>query len=485
MTTHVTQAIDADGARSRGPSPIALLLILSIQLMVVLDMTVVNVALPTLQDDLGFSASGLSWVLNAYALAFGGLLLLGARLGDILGRRRVLIGGVAVFGIASLLGGLAPTSELLLLARGLQGLGAAVAAPQALALLTISYPEGSARNRALGWYSAVSIGGSAIGLVVGGMLTEWLSWRWAFFINVPVGLAIIALAPRYLPSSPRHSGRFDLAGAAASTVGVTSLVYGLVHAAEHGWQNSETIEALAFGVALLAVFVAIERSSSQPITPLRLFAHRDRAVAYVSRLLLVAAMMGMFFFLTQFLQRVHGYGPVETGLAFLPLTAALLFFSQLSARVLVERLGSRLLMMTGMSISTVALIPLVMIDANTGYVPVLLSVVLFGIGNGLAFVPLTALGLTDVPHEDAGAASGLLNVMQQVGGALGLAVLVSVFGSATRDAQPTAATAIGRQHEVLTTGMSSAFLAALVLIAVAVATVSVGASRRVRTEQPA
>ncbi|UPK73541.1 MFS transporter [Nocardioidaceae bacterium SCSIO 66511] len=450
---------------------------MSTQLMVVLDLTVVNVALPTLQDDLGFTPAGLSWVISAYALTFGGLLLLGARLGDILGRRRVLVAGIAVFGIASLLGGLAPSSELLLLARGLQGVGAAVAAPQALALLTISYPEGTARHRALAWYSAVSIGGSAIGLVLGGALTELLTWRWAFFINVPVGVAIIALAPTYLPSSPRSTGRFDFAGAVLATLGVGAIVYGLVQAAEHGWQNSTTFEALALGFVLLAGFIAVERRSGQPITPLGLFAHRDRVVAYVSRLLLSAAMIGLFFFLTQFLQVVHGYGPVKTGLAFLPLTVMLFTFSQVSARVLLDRLGSRTVMIIGLSISTTALIPLALVDANTGYVSVLVSLVLFGVGNGLAFVPLTALGLTDVPHEHAGAASGLLNVTQQVGGALGLAVLVSVFGSAVRGADPTAATAIGRQHEVLTTGMAAAFLVALLFIATSVATIAVGVRR--------
>ena len=482
MTTHVTESV-GDKAQSRSTSPIALLLILSVQLMVVLDMTIVNVALPTLQNELDLSPARSSWVLNAYALAFGGLLLLGARLGDILGRRRILMAGVGVFAMASLLGGLATNAEWLLAARGLQGVGAAIAAPQALALLTTTYSEGAARNRALAWYSAVSVGGAAIGLVAGGMLTEWLSWRWAFFVNVPVGLAIVALAPAYLLTSPRNKGRFDIAGAVTSTLGVTAVVYGLVQAAEDGWSDSGTLEALGIGIALLVGFVVLEHRSRQPITPLGLFAHRDRATAYLARLLLVAGMMGMFFFLTQFLQRIHGYSPVETGLAFLPLTAALFTFSQLSARVLIERLGHKVLSVVGISISTTALIPLALLDAGTGYIPILLSLLLFGIGNGLAFVPLTAMGLVDVEPEHAGAASGLLNVMQQVGGALGLAVLVSVFGSAVRDAEPTAASAIGRQHEVLATGMSAAFSVAMLLVAGAVATVAIGSRRRSTAQQ--
>lgn len=484
MTTSVTPRVD-ETSQSGGPSPITLLLILGVQLMVVLDLTVVNVALPTLQDELDLSPARSSWVLNAYALAFGGLLLLGARLGDILGRRRVLMAGVGVFGLASLLGGVAGSADWLLAARALQGLGAAIAAPQALALLTITYPQGAPRNRALGWFSAISVGGIAVGLVVGGMLTEWMSWRWVFFINVPVAVAIIGLAPTYLPTSPRNSGRFDIAGALTSTLGVTSVVYGLVQAAKDGWSDSGTLEPLVLGIVLLIGFVVIEHRSRQPITPLGLFAHRDRATSYLARLLLVAGMMGMFFFLTQFLQRIHGYSPVETGLAFLPLTAALFTFSQLSARVLIARLGNKALSVIGLSISTTSLIPLALLDESTGYVPVLIALLLFGLGNGLAVVPLTAMSLVDVEPEHAGAASGMLNVMQQVGGALGLAVLVSVFGSASRGAESTATTAIGRQHEVLATGMSAAFLTAMVLIAAAVATMAIGAKGRTNAEQRA
>lgn len=474
MTTHVATPAST---KTRGPSPIALALILSIQLMVVLDVTVVNVALPTLQDALGFTPTELSWVVNAYALSFGGLLLLGARAGDLLGRRAVLIAGVILFTAASLLGGIASDSTWLLAARAAQGVGAAIAAPQALALLTLTFPEGNERTRALGWYSAVSIGGSAVGMLLGGVLTEWLSWRWVFFVNVPVGIAIVALAPAFLPDSPRHSGRFDLLGAITSTIGMTSLVYGLVHAAEHGWRTGETVAALTLGVVLLAAFVTVERRSSQPITPLALFANRERVVSYVARLLLVAGMMGMFFFLTQFMQEVRGLTPVQTGLAFVPLTAALLVTSQLSARDLVERLGGRTLMIGGLALSTAAMAVLAQISVDSSYVMIIGALAMFGAGNGLAFIPLTSMSLKDVPPEHAGAASGLVNVMQQVGGSLGLAVLVTIFGTAVRNASSDASTAVAQHHEVLAQGIAHAFVAAAVLLAGALLAITIGTRR--------
>jgi EmrB/QacA subfamily drug resistance transporter len=458
-TTSIRPPAAIDGGKSGRSRPaIALGLIVSVQLMVILDMTVVNVALPDIKNTLGFSATGSSWVLSAYTLAFGGLLLLGARTGDIVGRRLALGVGIALFTAASLLGGMADSSAWLLIARTLQGVGAALAAPQALALLTTMFPEGRERNRALALYSAVSVGGAAVGLIVGGMLTDWVSWRWAFLINVPIGLAIIGLAPRYLAPTPRRPGRFDIAGAVASTLGMTALVYGFVHAADNGWSSDETIGALGVGIALLGAFVAVEMRAEEPIVPLGLLAHRDRAAAYLARLLLVAGMMGMFFFLTQFLQEVRDLSPLETGAAFLPLTGTLLVASQLSARVFVERFGGRALMTSGLAMSSVAMVWLTQISADSGYGSIVGPLLLFGLGNGLAFVPLTALGLAGVPAEHAGAASGLTNVMQQVGGSLGLAVLVTIFGTAARDADPGPGTALAREHEVLTQGISTAFV---------------------------
>jgi EmrB/QacA subfamily drug resistance transporter len=402
--------------------------------MVVIDATIVNIALPHIKTALHFSPASLSWVVNAYTLTFGGLLLLGARSGDILGRRRTFGIGIALFTVASLAGGLAISSTWLLVARAAQGVGAALAAPSALALLMVEFREPRARTRAIGWYTGVSIGGVALGLLAGGMLTEWVSWRWVLFVNVPIGLAVLAFARTSLPETERRTGRFDLMGALTSTLGMVSIVYAFVRAATFGWGDDATIGAFAIGGLLLAAFVVTERRAAQPITPLRLFADRNRATSYIARLFLVAGMYGMFFFLTQFLQNVLGYSPLRAGLAFLPLTVALFTTSQLSARVLAYRVGTRPLIVGALTVSTAGLAWLTQLSQTSSYLDVLGPLLLFGIGNGLAFVPLTAASLAGVDPADAGAASGLVNVMQQVGGSLGLAVLVSVFGGATRTA---------------------------------------------------
>ena len=270
--------------QATAPNPnFILAIILGCYLMIILDVSVVITALPNIHRDLGFSDSALSWVQNAYALTFGGLLLLGARAGDLLGRRRVFVAGIALFTAASMLGGLAQSETWLLAARALQGVGAAIAAPSTLALLTISFPEGSERTRAIALYSAVASAGASIGLVLGGMLTSWISWRWSLFINVPIGVVLVALAPRYLPETDRHTGQFDLAGAATSTLGMSALVYGLVRAAETSWGNAVALGSFALAALMLVAFVAIEKRARQPITPLRLFASRERVGAYAAR----------------------------------------------------------------------------------------------------------------------------------------------------------------------------------------------------------
>lgn len=443
---------------ARTASPVLVLAaILTTQLMLVLDMTIVNVALPDMQRALGFTPTGLSWVLNAYTLAFGGLLLLGARTGDLLGRRRVLVAGISLFTVASLVGGFAGSDVTLLAARAAQGIGAAFAAPSALALLMGRFPEGRERARALGYFSAVSIGGSALGLIAGGMLTQWVSWRWVMFVNVPIGVGLVLLARAVLTETRRHPGRFDLTGAFTSTIGMTALVYGFVEAAEYGWSAPRTIAAFTVGALLLVAFVLTELRAPSPITPLRLVADRTRAAALVGRLLLMAAMTGLFFFLTQFLQDVLGYSPLATGVAFLPITVMLLVFSQVSAR-LMERLGTRGLMVGGLTVTTVALVLLSRLTADSSYPQILVSLVLFGIGNGLAFVPLTAAGLQGVDPRDAGAASGLVNAAQQIGGALGLAVLVTVAESAARAAGPVGSTATEIAQHAFVVGAQQAFL---------------------------
>jgi EmrB/QacA subfamily drug resistance transporter len=433
---------------------ISLAVIVACQLMIVLDATVVFVALPKIQSTLHFSPTGLSWVSNGYSLAFGGLLLLGGRAGDILGRRKVFIAGIAVFTLASLAGGFATTAAWLLTARAVQGVGAALAAPGALALITTNFAEGSERNRALGVFSAASSAGASVGLILGGVLTDAASWRWVLFINVPVGAVVLLLAPLFLQETERHRGRLDIAGAVTSVTGMVALVYAFIRAADAGWSDSTTLLAFAAGVVLLLAFVAVERRAEQPVVPLRLFADRARAGAYLNMLLLAAAMFGMFFFLVQFLQNSLGFGPLRAGLAFLPMTGLLFTAARLAPR-LVPRFGPRRMILTGLPLILVGMLWLTRLSASSGYVGGTLGpMILFGMGAGLVFMPVTLTILSGVRREDSGAASGLLQTMQQVGGALGMAVLVSIFGTVSRHG--------GAVH-----GAAVAFEVATVFIAVA------------------
>jgi EmrB/QacA subfamily drug resistance transporter len=408
-----------------------LAIILGCYLMVVLDASVVITALPDIRADLGFSPASLSWVQNIYALAFGGLLLLGARMGDLLGRRQVFIGGIALFTVASMLGGLAQSETWLLAARTLQGVGAAIAAPSTLALLTISFPEGSERTRAIALYSAVASAGASIGLVLGGMLTSWISWRWSLFINVPIGVVLISLAPAYLPETERHTGEFDIAGAATSTLGMTALVYGLVHAAETSWGDAVALGSFALAALMLAAFVAIEKRARQPITPLRLFASRERVGAYAARLLMVGAMFGMFFYLTQFLQGAEHFSALKAGLAFLPVTLSIFAMVKVVPRLL-GRIGPQRTLIGGLVLALVGLVWLSRISTTTDYwLGIAIPMALIGTGMGLAFTPLTQAAIAGVDNHDAGAASGLVNVFQQLGSTVGIGLLVTVYAAAS------------------------------------------------------
>ena len=456
--------------RGYGHRGIALVILLCAQLMVILDATVVNIALPEIQHGLHFSATGLSWVMNGYTLTFGGLLLLGGRAGDILGRRRLFLIGVSLFTLASLAGGLASSAGLLLAARAVQGAGGALASPAVLALIVGSFPEGRERTRALAVYTGVVTGGASLGLVLGGVITEWLSWRWVLFINVPIGLIALAAAPRFVAETPRQPGRFDVAGAVTSTVGMASLVYAFIRAAASGWGDALAITAFAVAALMLAAFLLTESRARQPITPLRLFTDVSRSGSYVARLLLVAGMFGMFFFLTQFLQDVLGFSPLRAGIAFLPMTVMLFGVSRAAPR-LMALAGPRTLMVAGMVPVVIGMAWLSRVSPATGYwTGVIGAMVLLGAGMGTVFVPLTAASLAGVRPEDSGAASSMVNVMQQVGGALGLAVLVAVFGTSSRDAArhplPGATPAL-QAHHVLAHGMASAFLLAAILDAVA------------------
>ena len=434
-TTSRPAAQRAPGQARRGSHPgLALAVIAGAQLMVVLDATIVNIALPHIQGALHFSTTGLSWVLNAYTLTFGGLLLLGGRAGDILGRRRVFITGILLFSLASLLGGLATSSAWLLAARALQGVGGAIASPTALALITTNFAEGRERNRALGVFAAVSVSGAAIGLLAGGILTEWLSWRWVLFVNVPIGILLALVAPRYIAESERQPGRFDLGGALTSTAGMVTLVYGFIRAGQEGWTDALTIGSFVLAVLLLSAFLSIETRTRQPITPLHMFRDRNRAGTYAIMFALAAALFGMFFFLTLFVQNVLGYSPLRAGLAFLPITGALIVTSQFASQAM-PRFGPRRLMGVGAVLAATGLAWLSQVSVTSGYLDGILGPMLvFGFGMGLLFVPLTIVAVSGVSREESGAASSLLNVMQQVGGSLGLSILVTVFGTASRSA---------------------------------------------------
>ena len=449
------------------PSPgrprVALALIVTCQLMLILDATVMNVALPRIQADLHFSSTGLAWVMSAYTLTCGGLLLLGGRAGDILGRRRMFMIGVAVFTVASLAGGLAPNAGLLLAARALQGVGAAMAGPSTIALITTTFTEPRARIRALALLSAVAGGGFAIGLIVGGILTEVASWRWVLFINIPFGLTAVLLAPRYVREPQRHPAPLDLPGAITATAGVAGVVYALIRAASNGWSDPVTVAVLAAGVTMLALFLVIETRTRRPLLPLRLFADRNRAAGFGNFFLGPAAMMSMFFFLTQFLQDVRGFGALRTGFAFLPMATGMFAMTRVIPRLL-PRFGPKPLVMTGAAVMTAGLVWLTRLDVQSGYFPAVFGpMVVMGLGGGLGFVPLNPVIMSTVDPKDAGAAGGVLQTMQQVGSSLGLAVLVTVFGTAARRASAHTPAGVNAAHHALVSGMTAAFTASAVI----------------------
>ncbi|MGO9030151.1 MAG: MFS transporter [Acidimicrobiales bacterium] len=449
-----------------------LFVILSAQLMVVLDTTIVNVALPHIQHGLGFTGSELSWVLNAYLLTFGGLLLLGARSGDLLGRRRTFLTGIAIFSLSSLLGGFAAAGWMLLAARALQGVGAALAAPSSLALLTTVFSEGPRRVRAIGLFTTVSAAGGALGLVAGGVLTEVVSWRWVMFVNVPIGVVVWLVGRVALQETERRHGHFDVAGALTSTLGMVAIVLGLVEAGGHGWGSPITAGALAMGALLLVAFMLIETRAEEPIVPLRLFTDGTRTTANVSRGLVYAGMYGLFFFLGQFLQDVEGYSPLRAGLSFLPVPVSVFLSSQLVSKILVYRVRPKVLMLSGIGLTIVSLLLSSQLHTTASYPRILVGLVLLGLGSGTSLVSLTTASLSGVDPADAGAASGLVNVVQQVGAALGLAVLVTVLDAASGHAQlgPSGSTSVSLVHGLdVTFGAGALFgLAALVMVALLV-----------------
>ncbi|HSS60070.1 MAG TPA: MFS transporter [Candidatus Limnocylindrales bacterium] len=436
---------------------LALIVIALAQLMVVLDTTIVNVALPSIQRALRFTATDLEWVVNGYALAFGGLLLLGGRAGDLFGRRRMFIAGVLLFAAGSFAGGLAGTSTWLIVARVVQGAGAAIVAPTALSLIADTFQEGAARNRALGIYAGAAGGGGAVGLILGGLIVNYLSWRWVLFVNVPIALALAFAAPRVLAPSAARPGRLDLPGAVAVTGALTLVVYGLSRVATTSWSDATTVATLGIGAALLVLFVLIERRSSQPLVPLKLFANRNRSGAYGLRMVAGATTLAVLFFLTQFVQNVLGYSPLQAGLAFLPLGVGVVITAQLTSRVL-GRIGPRLPIAAGALIVAAGLAWLARLSADANYATdILPALVAVSIGLGLIFFPTTVVAVSGAARHESGLASAVLNVSQQLGGSIGLAVLGTVAANVTRNnlahMRPTHA-AIG---QALTAGFTTAF----------------------------
>ena len=440
-----------------------LVLICFAQFMVVLDATVVNVALPSIQKDLGLSEANLQWIINAYTLAFGGFLLLGGRAGDLLGRKRLFLFGLVVFTAASLLNGLAVNSTMLIACRGLQGLGAAFISPAALAIISTTFEEGAERAKALGVWAAIAIGGSAVGLIVGGALTQLLSWPWIFFINVPVGVAVFALSLWYLPESKAEGVHrsFDVAGAVTVTAGLMSLVYAIVQVPEKGWTSAQTVGTLLLSAVLLASFVVIEQRSKAPLVRLSIFRVRSLLTANTTMFLVGAGLFAMFFFNSLYLQRVLGYGPLEAGLAFLPFTFGIIVSAGLASRF-APRVGVRPVAIVGMVLTIAGMLYLTHIQANGTYAADLLpALLLTSLGMGAVFLPLTLIATTGLEDNDQGLASGLFNTSQQIGGALGLAILTSLAASKTSSVHGVS------QSEALVEGFHVAFLGGAVFIAAA------------------
>ena len=424
-------------ARSGPINPwIVLVLVCIAQFMVILDATIVNVALPSIQTDLDMSDANLQWIVNAYALLFGGFLLLGGRAGDLIGRKRVFLAGVVVFTLASLVCGLAQNDTWLILARGVQGLGAALVSPAALSILTTTFKEGRERTRAMGVWAAIAVGGGAVGLLLGGILTDALSWPWIFFVNVPVGIVAFVLSLRLVPESKDEEAHrsSDLAGAVTVTGGLIALVYGIVRSSQAGWGSVEVIGFMVLAAVLLVAFVVIEQRSAEPLVRLSIFAVRTVRGANVTMFIVACGLFGMFYFNTLYLQRVLGYSALEAGLAFLPFTAGIIIGAGLS-QALLPRLGAREVPLLGLALAVAGLLLFLRLTPDGSYLPDLLpGIMLTSIGMGLFFVPVTLIATSGIPDGDAGLASGLFNTSQQIGGALGLAVLSTIATSKTTGA---------------------------------------------------
>jgi EmrB/QacA subfamily drug resistance transporter len=438
---------------------LALALLALAQFVVVLDASIVNVALPSIGRDLDFAQEDLSWVVNGYTLFFGGFLLLGGRMADLLGRRRLFIAGLILFALASLVGGLATSPGMLVGARAVQGLGAALLSPAALSLVTVMFAEGAERNKAMGVWGAVAGSGGAAGVLLGGVLTEYAGWEWVLFVNVPIGLAAAALAPRLLPESRTTGHRtFDVAGAVSVTAGLTLLVYTLVDANDAGWTSGKTLGLGAIALALLGTFVAVERRSKAPLVPFSIFKRRTITGTNVVALLVAMALFSMFFFVSLYMQLVLGYDALEAGLAYLPLAVGIIVSAGI-ASTLVTRTGFKPVLIAGLVLTAAGLIWFAQVSVGGDYVSdILFPSLLAAVGLGFAFVSMTIGAVSGTSSQEAGLASGLINTSQQIGGALGLAILVSIANAKTDDLMRAAGGDPAALPDALTQGFQVAFL---------------------------
>ncbi len=418
------------------PSPwSALVVVCFAQLMVILDATIVNVALPSIRDDLQLTPSDLQWIINSYTLVFGGFLLLGGRAADLIGRRKLFIAGTVIFTVASLLNAVATSGEWLIVSRGLQGLGGALASPAALSIITTGFAEGEERTKAMGVWGGIAAAGGALGLLLGGILTDLLAWEWIFIVNIPIGIGVVLAAFRWVPESRMESEqrRFDLGGAISVTAGLIVLVYAIVKAEQWGWGSGRMLGLTGAALALLAAFLVIEARSPSPLVRLSLFRIRSLAGANIVMLVIAGALFSMFFFATIYLQSVVGFSPLEAGFGFLPVSVGIGIGAGLSQQ-LIRRVGVKPVTLTGMSIASAGLIILSITTTVDGtYLSLLAGLFPMAVGMGLTFVPLTLIATTNIRNDDAGLASGVFNTSQQVGGALGLAILSTLATNRTTD----------------------------------------------------
>jgi EmrB/QacA subfamily drug resistance transporter len=450
---------DAQAAERR--KWLALALLATTQFVIVLDAAIVNVAIPSIGKDLHFSQENLTWIPNAYALTFGGFLLLGGRMADLLGRRRLFMAGLVLFSLASLLGGLSTSEGQLIAARAAQGLGAALLAPSALSMVTNMFAEGAERNKALGVWGAVSGSGGAAGVLLGGVLTQYAGWEWVLWVNVPIGVIAAILAPRLLVESRKEAETktFDAFGALTVTAGLSLLVYGLVDTVNAGWGSSKTLLLLAAAAALLAAFVTAELRSRAPLVPFRIFRLRTLTGANVIGLLIGASIFAMFFFLSRYMQQVLGYDALKAGLSYLPLALVIIVSAGVASQ-LVTKLGFKPVLVAGMALVTVALLWFAQVPVDGSYVSDLLApMVIAAVGLGFAFVPVTIAAVSNISADDSGLASGLINTSQQVGGALGLAILGTIASSRTTHLLAAAHGDPSAVPSALTEGFQRAFLA--------------------------